>query len=102
MGKQEKDDSAYAAFNTLRRHFNSCGNCRGALHAKAFEHMCAAGKDLTVTAAFTFDGVLTGKAKLVERGAPLTYLCPDISVHGASYSMLAKPVVATGAQDGLF
>jgi hypothetical protein len=82
----------------LRRHFNTCKECRGAMDVADYDRMCGFTKIKLVAVARRWDANIGMRLKAHRSGEPYAYQCPDLSKHGEAYAMAAEPVMITGVQ----
>jgi hypothetical protein len=86
----------------LKRHLRTCARCISAKKAAVFTLLCPTGLRLTVNAALLYDDLIRLKVAAHNHPGNVIFACPDLSKHGASYSLTAYPYIATGIQDTLF
>jgi len=97
-----KDDKLNGYFIKLRRHLMNCAKCKGARSALLPEEMCRDGRQLTLSAADEFDIIIELKRKAFKHDNGLIYACPDVSLHGKSYAMIAELLSVVGVSEALF
>lgn len=85
----------------LKRHFNTCDTCRGAIKVHDQDQLCkwAAMKILAVARSWESNIALRLKAR--RSGEQFIFRCPDLNKHGPAYAMTAEPLMVTGVQDRL-
>lgn len=102
MAHNQHDQLLFGYLTKLRRHLLACGACKGARKALDLNGMCNDGKLLTLSAADEFDHIIELRRKVHSAGQSCVYACPDISAHGQSYALTARPYEVTMIRDGLF
>lgn len=86
----------------VRRHFNACLACKGAIKAKDFDRLCDCTKDDLLFVAMRWESNIAGRLAVRRNGNDLFFLCPDVNAHGAAYAATAEPVTVTGVMESLF
>lgn len=102
MATKPRDDRLFGKLTALRRHLVKCVPCSDARKALNIDGMCHDGKQLTLSAADEFDHIIELRRKVHENGDSVIYACPDLSAHGKSYALTARPYSAVAVQDGLW
>lgn len=86
----------------VRRHFNACRTCKGAMQSEDFDRLCTDVKRDLVFIAMRWEASIAGRIAIRKAGNDLQFLCPDLNAHGAAYAATAEPVSVTGLQETLF
>jgi hypothetical protein len=86
----------------VRRHFNRCLACRGAIKARDFDRLCDDVKDDLLFVASRWDSNISGRLAVRRGGNDLQFLCPDPNSHGPAYAATAEPVIVTHFMEALF
>lgn len=85
----------------VRRHFNSCKQCRAARNARAFDNMCEWAKMELVEIAVKWDSNIAGRLAARASSKEHVFPCPNPNAHGEAYAAVAEPVVVVGMQGQL-
>lgn len=85
----------------LKRHFNTCDACRGAIKCHADDMLCKWATLRIVAVARSWESNIALRLKARRSGEQFVYRCPDLSKHGPAYAMTAEPLMVTGVQDRL-
>lgn len=85
----------------LKRHFNVCDECRGALKTRDYSAMCAWCQSHVIEVARKWDSNIALRLKARKSGEKFVFRCPDLNKHGPAYAMTAEPLMVTGIQDVL-
>ena len=90
------------ALTEMRLHFGRCKQCKGARSARDFDSLCDYTKRSLVEIAVKWDNNLA--VRLHHRNSMHGYLypCPDTSVHGRTYALVADAYIPGGEQGKLF
>ena len=90
------------ALTEMRLHFGRCRQCKGARSARDFDSLCDYTKRALVEIAVKWDCNLA--VRLHHRNSMRGYLypCPDTSVHGRTYALVADAYIPGGEQGKLF
>lgn len=104
MGKVSASRNNLLAVRLLqvRRHFNTCRGCMGAIKAHDFDSLCDATKSDLLFIAVKWESNVAGRLAVRRNGEELQFLCPDLNAHGAAYAATAEPVHVTSSQGSLF
>lgn len=86
----------------LRLHFTRCKSCRGARTARDFDGLCDAVKLQLVEAAVKWDNNIAVRLHHRKSMRGYLYPCPDTSLHGSTYSLVADAYIPGGDQGKLF
>jgi hypothetical protein len=86
----------------VRRHFNTCRQCKGAMNAQAFDRMCDTSKADLLFIALKWESNIAARLAAVRSTDGLVFPCPDPNAHGAAYAATAEPVTITSTQGKLF
>lgn len=104
MGKPNINRSNTLAVRLLqvRRHFNTCRECMGAVKAGDFDRLCDSTKSDLLFVAMRWEANIAGRLAVRRNGNDLQFLCPDPNAHGPAYAATAEPVTVTGTMEALF
>lgn len=86
----------------VRRHFNTCRVCKGAMKARDFDSLCGNTKGDLLFIALKWESNIAARLAAVRSGGGLVFPCPDPNAHGAAYAATAEPVTITSTQGHLF
>jgi hypothetical protein len=85
----------------LKRHFNTCQQCRGAMTGHDYDQLCKFATLKLVKVAKLWDVNIDARLKARRSGRPFVYACPRLSAHSEAYAMTAEPLLVTGVQETL-
>lgn len=85
----------------LRRHLNSCKQCRSARKVRDYTGLCEVTRSAIVEIAVKWDNNIAGR--LAARNGMHEYIfpCPDPNAHGPAYALTAEAVIITAHQESL-
>lgn len=86
----------------VRRHFNTCRGCKGAITARDFDSLCDNTKSDLLFIALRWESNIAARLAAVRNTDGLVFPCPDPNAHGAAYAATAEPVTITSTQPALF
>jgi hypothetical protein len=86
----------------LRRHLNSCNECRGAIKGREYAGMCEWTQAAVIEVAVKWDANIPGRLAAHHKGEGWIFPCPDPNAHGPAYAVTAEPCVVSGTQESLF
>lgn len=85
----------------LKRHFNTCDTCRGAIKVHDQEMLCKWATLNIVAVAKAWEANIAMRLKARRSGEQFIYRCPDLNKHGPAYAATAEPLMVTGIQERL-
>lgn len=85
----------------LKRHFNVCETCRGAICVHDYELICGWARMKLISVAKLWDSNIALRLKARKSGERFIYRCPDLNKHGPAYALTAEPLMVTGTQERL-
>jgi hypothetical protein len=86
----------------LRRHFNSCQQCRSARVGRDFSFMCGPAQDLLIEIAVKWEANIPGRLAAIRSKETTVFPCPDPNAHGPAYAITAEAVYVTDVAERLF
>lgn len=86
----------------VRRHFNTCAKCKGAIKARSFDELCDSTKGDLLFVAMKWESNIAARLAAVKSSDGLVFPCPDPNAHGAAYAATAEPVTIVATQGKLF
>lgn len=86
----------------LKRHLRTCKSCQGATKARDRAALCDHTIGLILSIATRYDHVIPRRLQVKRRNYPHVFACPDLSLHGPTYALIAEPLIVTGIEGTLF
>lgn len=97
-----KDQRLRDALGTLKRHLDSCSQCKSARKTFAPHDMCRDGLMFTLYAASQYGDTVKLRIAALNNPGNYVFACPDLSKHGQGYALTAEPLQVTNIQGTLF
>jgi hypothetical protein len=86
----------------LKRHLNSCKQCHDARKAKSPHDMCGDGITQVLLCADKYDALIKLRLQMRDPNVQAFIPCPNTAAHGASYALMATPLLIAGELKALF
>ena len=86
----------------LKRHLMACRNCQAAVKARDQSALCQHTTGLVISIALRYDTVIPRRIAAKRGTDRHVFSCPDLSAHGATYPLIAEPLIVAGIESPLF
>ena len=100
--KASSDNKLFDTLILLKRHLNSCAECRAAKKCNDPYMMCKSGIAMVLATMTYYDVIIALRIQAKESASEHVFPCPSLRAHGKTYELTALPVMTLGVQDRLF